>query len=398
MTTPARRLRAGIEQLAAEGRYDRLMQICKTTLRAARKQGDLAAETTALIGLSVTHEALGKVHEAGVLARGALDYARDLNEREFLVDALLCNTEHHLRGRGEPYSALADAREALDLAAEIDYQYGVAYGLYLSAAALQLRGQMEAARSAAREALDLTDALNADTLQIRCLVLLGNLDAARGEERSAAQALQHALDLCAIADQPMLEVETQLSLGRLLIADEQKRDEARRMIQSALKQAHQCSALLFEFETAEALGRLALEEGDFETASKHFDALATMAARHQHPLLEMHAQRALGDLALESGQPLVAAEAYDLLIQMARQQQNPALQAEGQMLAAAAFMQVHEYDKAIAALHAARQVFAALDEDAQSQRLLFEIVLAYLLRGVDLLLRLLGLRRRPASD
>lgn len=398
MTTPARRLRAGIEQLTAEGRYDRLMQICKTTLRAARKQGDLAAETTALIGLSLTHEALGKVHEAGVLARGALDYARDLNQHEFLVDALLCNTEHHLRGRGEPYSALADAREALDLAAGIDYQYGVAYGLYLSAAALELRGQIEAARSAAREALDLADSLDSEILQVRCLVLMGNLNAARGEERSAQQALQHALDLCAIADQPMLEVETKLSLGRLLIADEHKRDEARSVIQSALKQAHQCGALLSEFEATEALGRLALEDCDFETASKHFDALATMAARHQHPLLEMRAQHALGDLALESDQPLVAAEAYDLLIQMARQQQNPALQAVGQMQAAVAFMQAHEYDKAIAALNDARRVYVSVEEDAQSQRLLFEIVLAYLLRGVDLLLRLLGLRRRPAAD
>lgn len=398
MTTPARTLRAGIEKLLAEGRYERLMQICKATLRAARTQGDLAAETTALIGLSVAHEALGKVHDAGVLARGALDYARDLNQREFLVDALLCNAEHHLRGRGEPYSALADAREALDLAAEIDYQYGMAYGLYLSAAALELRGQLETARSAAREALDLADSLELEILPIRCLVLMGSLEATRGEERLAEQALQHALDLCAIADLPMLEVETQLGLGLLFIADEHKRDEARSTLQGALKQAHQRSALLFEFEVTETLGRLSLEEGDFETAGKHFDVLATMAARHQHPLLEMRAQCALGDLARESGQPLTAAEAFSLLVQLARQHQNPALQAEGQIRAAAAWMKAREYDKAIAALNDARQVYASVDEDAQSQRLLFETIMAYLLRGIDLLLRLLGLRRRPDSD
>ncbi|MCU0512281.1 MAG: tetratricopeptide repeat protein [Anaerolineae bacterium] len=385
-------LRAEIERQRAAAGFERLLDVCRRALLAARKHTDREAEAIALYGLALAYRYTGQYADARLLNEdGALRLARDLRQEELLVDALLQSGDIRLMGSFQVYDARDFYLEALHKAADLQYHHGMALALLRLGTVFASLEQSALAGNYAREGLEFARQMALPALQAEGLNALGSVLRRQKQAGAARRCHEHALSISQAQALPLLETLSRYDLGR---AHQTAGDveQALRQYEAALALCRQTGNAEMEYRLWGAIGETCLEQQQFQPAREAFDRVLNLAVEYKNPLQEAFGFWQSGRLYYTQRQYLAAAGDFTRMLTLTRDHNNPmgeALALEWLSLAQAG---QHEYTAGLESLQQARQVYTALADEAGVRRVTGALVLLYVQFAWDRLLRLVGLR------
>lgn len=401
MNQTATRLRDAIDQLVYEARFDDLETTCKTALRIARQRQDRETETVALIGLAEWHKFRGKFKEAQILDDGALDFARQANNGELTLLALTTSASIHLTGTYQTHEAQDDYRAALNLAHELDDARGVVIALAGLANTFNRLGEHERAQRYAREAFEITreDRLNGEqSLLVTTLTILGDCFVALQRPEQALQSYRDALHMAQQQGRALDEIVLIGALGRLYAHNEHDAQDGLEMLNQALRMAQDKQVVPQEFATLYLLGWVQQNYGHYKAAHDYFETMLVRAQTWRARAYEAVAFSYLGGLAHQQGEHDEAIANFTQALQIAREMMNPFQEAHYCTWLGSIYATKRDYETALDYYATAHTLYDALEYDKEVQTVRRYIIMTYLWRLLDGVLRLIGLRRPPAAD
>jgi eukaryotic-like serine/threonine-protein kinase len=193
----------------AEKHYQEALSVWKST-------GNRAGEGTALANLANIRVDQGDLAAAKQMFLEVLAISRELGGTDALTLVELADAQLDL---GEVAGALANYREAIDLARQQSDRWTLAAGLAHIARAFYLHGELRSAKQSSEEALDITGKTNDKTHAARTMANWGEILMAEGDLPQARKNLEQALQLRTEIDETSNAVGTRLQLAELSIEE-----------------------------------------------------------------------------------------------------------------------------------------------------------------------------------
>lgn len=396
MNQTAMRLKEAIDQLIYKARFDDLETTCKTALRIARERQDRETEAVALIGLAEFHKFQGKFREAKILDDGALDFARQTNSGELTLLALTTSASINLTGTYQTHEAEEDYRAALNLAHELDDARGMVIALAGLASTFNQLGEHDRAQRYAREAFEMTreDPLDGEkSLLVTTLKILGDCFAALKRPEQALQSYRDALGMAQQQGFILDEIVLIGALGRLYSQNESDAQDGFDMLNQALRMAQDKNVVPQEFGTLMLLGLAQQDYGHYKNAFDYYETMLLRAQTWNARAYEAVAFSYLGGLAQHQGEHDSAVDNFANALNIAQRTMNPFQEAHYATRLGLTFNAMHEYDNALHYFIMAHTLHDALENDKETRNVRNYIIMTYLLRLVDGVLRFIGLRR-----
>ncbi|MAU10155.1 MAG: hypothetical protein CL607_10060 [Anaerolineaceae bacterium] len=385
-------LRTGIVDMMALGDFQRVIDICKKTLVAARDAHDPITEAMSLVGLAASHRGLGKYKDALILANGAIDQSRSAGVAEVTCNALLERATILHTGHLQFYEARDDYREVLNLAHDIGYVAGVSQALCGLAAVMLAVGQTGTVHAYARETLDIATEIDDATLQIEALHVLGLYYVEVRNHDLALQALSDALARAMDHKFAILQAYVLDAIGVLHLAMKQP-SKSLSYFGRAYEIARQSHYAALESAVMLHLGETYIAQDDFAEARKCYDAVVRKSDDTNTPIIEAQASLHIAILHLHQREPILAVDYQRRAADIAHRAMNPYFESQAlQQLAATERIMSH-YDAAIAAFTSALDIERALENDKAVREIIAAILWTRVLSVVDKVLRLLHLRQ-----
>jgi len=193
----------------AEKHYQEALSVWKST-------GNRAGEGTALANLANIRVDQGDLAAAKQMFLDVLEISRELGGTDALTLVELADAQLDL---GEVAGAIANYREAIDLARQQSDRWTLAAGLAHIARAFYLHGELRSAKQSSEEALDITGKTNDKTHAARTMANWGEILMAEGDLPQARKNLEQALQLRTEIDETSNAVGTRLQLAELSIEE-----------------------------------------------------------------------------------------------------------------------------------------------------------------------------------
>jgi tetratricopeptide (TPR) repeat protein len=391
MSELATQLRVEIEKQTEQGGFARLLEVGKRALLAARKSHDHEAEALALYSMAQAYRYQGNHYEARVLNEEGVSRLAHEHQLNYIhVDALIQRAQLVLKGSFQYYEAGTDYQEALTVAHELRYGWGVAAGLVGMAEVLQLLEQYPQARNYAHEGLAFARELQLVNWQIRALHVIGTIFQQERKADLALKTLNHALTLSREQGFTLLETESLYALG--IAYHQTDAAQALDYLTQAQQQAQQGGSLEQEFFIWSALGDTYSQQADYTNAQAAYKNLWRLASDTRNRLYDAFGYLQNGKLAQLGRDYATAAEHFQQSLAITREKSNPSLEATTlECLAQNSALQ-EDYEAAIDYYGQARNVYLALEDDAKVRRVMLRMVLMYFLGALQRVLRFLRLK------
>jgi serine/threonine protein kinase/tetratricopeptide (TPR) repeat protein len=193
----------------AEKHYQEALSIWKST-------GNRAGEGTALANLANIRVDQGDLAAAKQMFLDVLAISRELGGTDALTLVELADAQLDL---GEVAAAIANYREAIDLASQQSDRWTLAAGLAHIARAFYLHGELRSAKQSTEEALEITRQTNDKTHAARTMANWGEILMAEGDLSQARKNLEQALQIRTEIDETSNAVGTRLQLAELSIEE-----------------------------------------------------------------------------------------------------------------------------------------------------------------------------------
>jgi serine/threonine protein kinase/tetratricopeptide (TPR) repeat protein len=193
----------------AEKHYQEALSVWKST-------GNRAGEGTALANLANIRVDQGDLAAAKQMFLDVLAISRELGGPDALTLVELADAQLDL---GEVAGAIANYREAIDLARQQSDRWTLAAGLAHIARAFYLHGELRSAKQSSEEALDIARKTNDKTHAARTMTNWGEILMAEGDLPQARKNLEQALQLRTEIDETSNAVGTRLQLAELSIEE-----------------------------------------------------------------------------------------------------------------------------------------------------------------------------------
>jgi tetratricopeptide (TPR) repeat protein len=397
MDDKMKQLRATIANLLESAQFELLMNSCKATLAEARKAGDKSAETLALIGLSQAQKFAGKFYEARILADGALELAKMLDDDELGVLALLTSASLHLAANFQSFEAERDYRLALNMAHELGDMVLVADGLAGLASVYMQLGDTQRAGRYAREAISAAQDAN-----YRYGIAIGlSLAGSAAVTSQADKALQAFEDALAIAkEEGFVLVELALigNIGQLIAEEGRYRDDGIKMLEKSMGMAKEVRSVPHEFTALYRLGRVYETKAELDEAARVYGDMLERAQSWGARSYEGVAFFNLGISAYGRQHHDDAVANFEQALGIARETKNPYQEAQIEQALGAAYSHSHDWDAALSHYMAARSLYDSLDNHAMANSLLQSILLIYVNRLWAKLLSILGFGSKEEQE
>lgn len=361
---------------------DEMMSISKRVLAVARRQGDKSLEGIALVGLANALRQKGKFHEARLMVTGAMQHAEAHQDNAVAVDALIERGYIALEGFFQAYEAMTDFREALqrtnDALAQARAMAGIAQAYYDV-------GLPDKAIAWGKEGLGKArDALDTPT-QVQILYLLAR---AYTQEKRLGRAEQCAQQARQMAQE--LDYRLYHFVG-LVVVTEVGRQEVSPSEIVDIQQDMPVPQLALMYQTLiQHLARVKAYDDATKEANDYL-RLAQMIASKPH---EAHAFATLGMVCALQRAYDDALIHYEQAVTIAHEMMNPFqeaafLQAMGQVASVQG-----DYEAAVIRYEQALALYQSLDNAPKAQQVMGALLVAYVLRLLAPILRLVGWGRR----
>ena len=193
----------------AEKHYQEALSIWKST-------GNRAGEGTALANLANIRVDQGDLAAAKQMFLDVLAISRELGGTDALTLVELADAQLDL---GEVAGAIANYREAIDLASQQSDRWTLAAGLAHIARAFYLHGELRSAKQSSEEALEITRQTDDKTHAARTMANWGEILMAEGDLPQARKNLEQALQIRTEIDETSNAVGTRLQLAELSIEE-----------------------------------------------------------------------------------------------------------------------------------------------------------------------------------
>jgi serine/threonine protein kinase/tetratricopeptide (TPR) repeat protein len=193
----------------AEKHYQEALSVWKST-------GNRAGEGTALANLANIRVDQGDLAAAKRMFLDVLAISRELGGTDALTLVELADAQLDL---GEVAGAIANYREAIDLARQQSDRWTLAAGLAHIARAFYLHGELRSAKQSSEEALDITGKTNDKAHAARTMANWGEILMAEGDLPQARKNLEQALQLRTEIAETSNAVGTRLQLAELSIEE-----------------------------------------------------------------------------------------------------------------------------------------------------------------------------------
>jgi two-component system NarL family sensor kinase len=398
MNMKAEMAQTTIDNFLQVGNLPEVLDSCRAILKEAREQNDQQSEVTALVGLALVHQYLGKFYEARVYADGGLKSAQALGEPELIIMALNASASVFFVGGFKADEAETDYRAALQLAHDIDNKRGIATALGGIAAVFNHAHDAQRAVTYAREAFDFAREAENNVLMATTLGIMGNGFMQQAEFEKAHKAFDDALELCEQHNIKFWKGYLIGSKGYLLTQDQRYFDEGLEMLDHALKLTQDMRIAPHEFTVLHMQGLIRLNVGHYEIAQDYYETMLTRAQTWKNRAYEGLAFYELGRLHIQGEHYDEAIANFQQAWHISRETMNPFHEAQTEAALGIAYGLKHEYNEALSHYMAARTLYDALDDDTRVSEMTRAIVLTYINRIVYGILRFLGLRREPNAD
>jgi len=398
MNPDAMQLQQTIESQINKASFQNLVEVCKPALVDARNRADKELEAMALLGLGEAHLYLGKFHEARVFIDGAIQYAQAQHAALLQAMALNIRAALHMMGTYQTYEANDDYRAALRLAHAAGDLRGTATALAGVASFLNSIGQIERGRRYAREAFEIARELEDEALMAAALGIVGNALQDAHQFEQALKCYRDALAISQSAGVRLTEGVLIGNMGLLHARSNRHLDEGLQMLETALHMAQDIACVPHEFIALYWLGSANIERRKFEIAQDYY---ATMLQRaqtwHSRPY-EATAFYNLGTLNLIFNRYGEAIANYEQAISISQETMNPFHEARAEQAMGAAYTGSRLYDDALGHYMKAQSLYDALDYPERVRDMQKAILMTYLMRLVDGVLRFFGIRQEAPQD
>lgn len=294
--------------LELRGHYAELTRVAELGLVAARRQGDVAAESFLLRVQGDLHADLDRYDQAADCLQQALALARAAgNERQAAWAERSLSTVRRVQGRGTEAAALLDdAVVTLERAGDA---VGVGECHYGLGAIAREHGRFDDALHHYDVALAIFRAMDDRFNESLVLTSSARVHQLRNATGPAADALERALRLCADIDHPGGVAWASTYLGDLWVAAGRP-EAAEPLLTDALTLARQLGDRYCEAVTLHTLGRLRLETGSPLVAEGLVRHSIVLADQYDLPLHQGRSLITLGDVQLRGGAVAEAGESW----------------------------------------------------------------------------------------
>lgn len=394
MNKTRKHLRETLENLLQTAQFDSLIETCKAALLDARNRKDKETEALALIGLAQGHKFSGKFKDALLLTDGAITIAQAIANQELLVQATLSRASVHLIGTYQTYEAEQDYRDALGRAYDQDDQAAVSEALAGIAAVLNHRGDVSHAEGFAVEAFRLAREIKQAYWMSNALSVLGSIFGSSRQAEKGLKAFQDAIDIAQRENYRILEVGLMANIGQLLIEQGRYAQEGQQMLEKALHMAQEISSVPDQFMILFRLGRAAEMQAIIEQAAEHYNVMLVRSQEWQTRAYEGLAFFNLGVLAYNRKHFDDALANLEQSLLIARETKNPYQEAQIEQVLAVTYSSLHHWEQALDHYMAARSLYDALDNRQMAGQMMQAILMTYLRRFFDTILKWLGLGQK----
>jgi len=396
MNETSLKLRNTIETFIQTAQFDALIETCKMALGDARERGDKSTEVLSVIGLAQGHKYIGKFKEARVLVDGAVRFAAQIGDNDLQTMALSVRGSLYLMGFFQPYDAEHDWRQALDLAERHQNPDLLADVLLGLAATYQQTNENERSESYARKAFNIARKASNRHLMGVALALIGAATMGNQPEK-AMQAYEDALAIAQQDNYRLLELTLTSNIGALLCREKRYAEEGQMMLEKAVALAKDFRSVPHEFTALYRLGRALEKQGALERAAQYYGLMLERAQEWRVRSYEGVGFFNLGILAYHRAHHDDAIANLEQALMIARETKNPFQEAQIEQTLAANYLVMDNFDDSLEHYKAARSLYDALDNRPSANRVAQKILLVYIERLLDNVLRWLGLRQDEAN-
>jgi len=394
MIEHAEKLLKTIDRLLYAAEFNQLIEACKVELLDARKRTDRESEAAALIGLAEAHRFIGKFRDARVYNDGAINYAQEVNARELLARALIVSGSLFMMERYHLDEAETDYRAALNLAHEIQASESVIAALAGIAAVLQEVGNQQRALNYAREVFELARETGAVFYMTIALGIMGSVFAHENQHEKALKTYQDALEICQQNNLKILEGGLIGSIGIIMIETKRYLEEGFLMMQRSIEMAQTIHCIPQEFIALYRMGNTHRLQANYPAAQEFFETMLQKAQIWKNRPYEAISFYELGRLHLYTAAYDEALVNLEQALLINRETMNPFSEAQAETVMGYVCSLQHDYDAALDHYMAARVLYDALDDPSHARAMMQAIVITYISRFFDRILRFFGLRKR----
>lgn len=386
-----------IDQLLYTAQFDKLIDACKPELVTARAHDDRNLESLALYGLSAAHLYRGNFEEARSLNEGAIEYAQLSGNKIALARAMMQSGHIHMTATYQSYEANDDYREALRLVEEQDNPALVVSILTGLGGFLLSIGEHSRAQRYAREAFEIAREQDDWIGLVEALHVLGNILSAENKHEPALKALRDALAISLERGMTLYEGLLKGQIGMIYVNSNRHYNEGIELLEEALTLAQDIRCVPHEFTALYSLGVARLNQGQIAAAQDYYDTMLQRAQTWKSREYEGAAFFNLGTLLLVDERYDDAIANYTNAVTISRETKNPFYEARAEQAIGLVHRLEQRYDDALEHYQMARALYLSLDNELQASDMMRAIVLTYIARVVDNLLRMVGLRKNPAA-
>lgn len=386
-------LRTWLDNLLAAARYRRVQDVCVKTLRLARSEQDISAESASLVGLAAAYHHTGRYHDARTLAEGALDYAERSGEPQLIADALCIQGKISLELQIEPYAAISRYEEALEIARSGEYVRGMASALTGMAVAHLMLDSHSDAQHAAEAAIEMTKAIGNAPMQYEALTHYGGALLHQHNVDEAVNILKQAYDLAQEAKFPMIEAQAHIYMSDAFAQRDSDPRSALTLLKQALTLSNNHGYVYMHLQTLLQMGRIHMLWGEFTEAGQHFDDIIKLGEACNAPMYD-----ALG--SLYRGMLHDAMSAYHTALDdftraeaISMVNHSPYYQGQANRWMSLMHSKLNDYNAAINRASIARSIFLSVDDHTYARLMFFEMIWLHIKQFTHRLLNLVGVRK-----
>jgi|GEM_PF-6716082 len=390
MNETSHNLRKTIDTFIETAQFDALNDTCKIALAEARERRDKFTEIIAIVGLSQGHRFIGKFKEARVLINGALDFANQIGDRELLIMALITSAEISLSTTFQVHEAERDYRQALELAKSIGDERVIARVQAGMASVFIQAEDAGRAQKYARDAFETARDCSDRYVMGLSLALIGS-SVSNSQPEKAMQAFEDAMAIAQQDNFRLMELGLTGSIGQLLSREERYADEGQLMLEKALAMAKDFRSVPHEFTAIYRLGRALERNQALDRAAQYYGMMLERAQEWRARSYEGVSFFNLGILAYNRTHYDDAIANFEQALVIARETNNPFQEAQAEQVIASSYVNLGNLDEALGHYMSARSIYDSLDNGYMSNIMLQRIVMLYIQRFFNRVLRWIGL-------
>ncbi|MDQ7023942.1 MAG: tetratricopeptide repeat protein [Anaerolineae bacterium] len=380
------------------GDFHRALNACRVILEDARERQDEQSEAIAIIGLAQVHQYIGKFYDARVYADGGLQSAQAIAIPELTTMALNTRASIFFVGNLKFDEAEADYRAALQLAHNNDDKRGIATALAGIAAIYNHAHDYNRAIKYARESFDFAREMPDDFLMATALGIMGNGFVKQGSYEKSLKAFDDALGFCEKYNNKLIEIYLMGNKGFLLTQDVRYFDDGLQLLDQALTAAQDMDCAPHEFALLHMNAITRERVGQDDIALDYYLTMVNRAQTWENRAYEALTFYEIGRMYTRSKEYNESIDNFGHALLISRETMNPFYEAQVESAMGMTYALMHDYESALSHYMAARTLYDALGDDSRTSSLTQTILLTYINRLIDRILRFLGVRQSSVEE